>query len=265
MIVKFDKWDRKRVVDLIQETFGVTLSAVGSRDIWLRDESGAEWWILGGKDDFHGIPEEMMERESGEEITGKLVFTQKLVDSLNVYVGSLQPLIEAKHSLFRRSRDNAYLFEMDVRRDGVRIVQTPSVVLKKIGTILHTDSDRESAQNVKKATKMFESLSSKRASRASEEIKQQGEGWIDSSDICVNCGTDFCWYWRRCPSWVQFSCLLTVRDCWQRFNSRWSQVCNSLQEGVESLGQRNVHGDYGATLTALARIGKRGRQSSDRR
>ena len=30
-----------------------------------------------------------MERESGEEITGKLVFTQKLVDSLNVYVGSL--------------------------------------------------------------------------------------------------------------------------------------------------------------------------------
>lgn len=179
MIDKFDKWDRKRVVDLIQETFGVTLSAVGSRDIWLRDESGAEWWILGGKDDFHGIPEEVMERESGEEITGKLVFTQKLVDSLDVYVGSLQPLIDAKHSLSRRSRDNAYLFEMDIRRDGARVVQAPSVVLKKIGTIRHTDSDRESAresaQSVKKATKMFESLSSNEQAELLKELSSKGK------------------------------------------------------------------------------------------
>lgn len=159
MIAKFDKWDRKRVVALIQETYSVKLSAEGRRDTWFRDEFGAEWWILGGKDDFHGIPEQMMEREGGEEITGKLVFTQKLVDSLNVYVGSLQPLIDAKHSLYRRSKDDAYLFEIVTERSGARIVQAPSVVLKKIGTIPHTDSDRASIKNVDAVAKRLKALS----------------------------------------------------------------------------------------------------------
>ena len=161
MVAKFDKWDRKSVVGLIQETFGVTLSAEGSRDIWFRDESGAEWWILGGKDDFHGIPEEMMERERGREPTGQFVFAQKLVDSLNVYVGSLLPLIDAKHSLSCRNKDNTYLFNIDVRKDSMRIVEVPHIVLKKIGTIPHTNSDRESIKEVEAARKTFESLSPK--------------------------------------------------------------------------------------------------------
>ena len=159
MMDKFDKWDRKRVVGLIQEKFDVTLSAVESRDIWFRDESGAEWWILGGKGDFHGISEEMMARERGGEFTGRLVFARKLIGSLNVYIGPLLPLIDAKHSLSRRKEDNAYLFNVVARKDSLRIVEAPSVVLKKIDTIQHSDSDRESARNVERAAKMFASLS----------------------------------------------------------------------------------------------------------
>ena len=146
MVDKFDKWDRKPVVDLIQETFGVTLSAVGGRDIWFNDESGAEWWILGGKDFWHAIPRQMMDCKSVGEPTGQFVFALKLADSLNVYVGPLQPLITEKHSL--RPTDDAYRFNVDVRRDSMRIVEAPSVVLKKIGTIAHTNSDRESIRKV---------------------------------------------------------------------------------------------------------------------
>ena len=171
MIDKFDKWDRKRVIGLIQETSGITLSAVGSRDIWFRDESGSEWWILGGKDDFHGIPREMMERESGGEPTGQLVFAQKLADSLNVYLGSVQPLVAAKHKLSRRKKDNAYLFNVVVRNDSMRIVEEPSVVLKKIGTIPHTDSDRESVKKFEDVMKQFGSMTPDEQTKFMEELK----------------------------------------------------------------------------------------------
>ena len=157
MVDKFDKWDRKSIVALIQETFGVTLSAVGRRDIWLRDESGAEWWILGGKGYWHAIPREMMDSERVGEPTGQFVIARKLTDSLDVYVGSLQPLIAEKHSL--RTRKTAYQFNVDAKRDSMRVVEAPSVVLKKIGTIPHTDSDRESAKNAAKVANLLKSLS----------------------------------------------------------------------------------------------------------
>ena len=176
-IDKFDKWDRKRVVGLIQKTFCITLSAVGSRDIWFRDESSAEWWIIGGKGDFHGIPEEMMDRDRGRESSGRLVFAQKLADGLNVYVGSVQPLVTAKHKLSRRKRDNAYLFNVVVRNDRMRIVEEPSIVLKKIDTISHTNRDRESVKNVEKTVKLFESLPPDQRAEFLEKLRRsKGKG-----------------------------------------------------------------------------------------
>ena len=60
---KFDNLARLRVIDAVHEHFDVTLKRVGRRYKWLRDESGRNWWVLGGKDDWHGIPEDMMEHE----------------------------------------------------------------------------------------------------------------------------------------------------------------------------------------------------------
>ena len=50
---KFDNLDRKVVIDGVQERYGVTLAKVGGRDKWRQDESGRNWCVLGGKDDWH--------------------------------------------------------------------------------------------------------------------------------------------------------------------------------------------------------------------
>ena len=144
MVEKFDKWDRKTVIRFLQETFCVTLSAVGYRDKWLRDNSGADWWIVGGKDDWHAFPEEMIDDGKSGDRDGYLVFSRKYTDSLDVYRGALQPLIDAKHNLSRNAHGD-YQFMVDVKKDRVTIDKAPGVLLKKIGTIPHTDGGRVAA------------------------------------------------------------------------------------------------------------------------
>ena len=61
--VKFDEVDRDCVIDALQKRYGVQLDRVPPYRKWLRDESGKNWWVLGGVDDWHGIPKEMMEGE----------------------------------------------------------------------------------------------------------------------------------------------------------------------------------------------------------
>ena len=74
---KFDNLDRTRVISEIQRYFGVKLQRVGRRFKWLRDESGRNWWVLGGIDTWHGIPEEMMEDERRTQVEGVLVIAYK--------------------------------------------------------------------------------------------------------------------------------------------------------------------------------------------
>lgn len=126
MVDKFGKWDRKRVIHLIQDTYQVTLKVIGSREIWYRDESGTEWWVIGGIGEWYGIPSEMMEYERVGTFAGNLVFAQKLSDSLNVFVGSLQTLVEARNSL-SRTQENSYHFNVRVKVDCARIVEARGV------------------------------------------------------------------------------------------------------------------------------------------
>ena len=82
---RFDDLDRRPVIDAIQEHYGVKLQKVGSRPKWLRDASGRNWWILGGLETWHGIPEEMMEHEKCSEVEGMLVIAYKKLTKIEVF------------------------------------------------------------------------------------------------------------------------------------------------------------------------------------
>lgn len=115
---RFDDLDRCRVIDVIQECCGVKLQKVGSRPKWLRDASGGNWWVLGGLGTWHGIPEEMMEHEKCSEAEGQLVIAHKKLTKVEVFKGSLGPLVNARDELPR----NTQQFHFDVkvfRRQGM--------------------------------------------------------------------------------------------------------------------------------------------------
>ena len=144
-VEKFSNKDRKIVIDAIQDKLRVELRKFGRRDKWRRDALGRNWWILGG-DDWHGIPEEMIEDEEQRESEGTLVIAQKHLRKIDVYVGPLRPLIRAREKLYiasQTSGEKHYQFTVRVRGGQIFCVQAPDIVLEKTDTIIYADDDRE--------------------------------------------------------------------------------------------------------------------------
>ena len=159
-VEKFDNWDRKVVIDGVQERYGVSLGKVGGRDKWRRDESGRNWCVLGGKDDWHGMPEEMMEDERQAQIEGMLVVAQKKYTCIELFSGPLRPIVDERDKLYRAARSTGdYQFTIKSYGDDLRCAQITNAVLKRFDTIPWSAGDRERDKRMKKLHKLVTTIS----------------------------------------------------------------------------------------------------------
>ena len=156
--VKFDELDRECVVEKVQEHYDVKLDKVGQRPKWRRDESGRNWWVLGGVGDWNGIPKEMMEDEKQAQLEGKLVIADKKLTSIEVFVGPLSQLVSSRNKLPPTKETGAYNFNVKVSGDRMRCVEVPAVVLERIASIPYSDEDRERQRSTDKNSKILASL-----------------------------------------------------------------------------------------------------------
>ena len=141
---RFDNFDRNIVIGEIQEHYGVRLQKVGRRPKWLNDESGRSWWVLGGRDGWHGIPEEMMEDATQAQVEGMLVIATKNLTSIEAFAGPLGGLVSARDKLSRASQTTGdYQFTVKVSGAHMRCEQDPNVVLVRFATIPCSAEDRE--------------------------------------------------------------------------------------------------------------------------
>ena len=127
---KFDSWDRKAVIDAVEEHYGVRLTKVGERDIWRRDESGRSWWILGGQE-FQGIPGEMMDDETQAYSDGMFVIAQRKKTSIGVFSAFLRPFVSARNML-SRDKSGDYKFNVEVNGDILFVVGRDKTVLPRV-------------------------------------------------------------------------------------------------------------------------------------
>ena len=157
---KFDNIDRKRVIRVAEEHFGVKLSKVGRRPKWLHDEAGRNYWVLGGYGDWHGIPEEMMDAEINAPLEGVLVVAVRRKASMEVFAGSVGELIEGKDKLYRAKKTTGdYQFTYKVRGTHLIVEQLPIFSLKKIRAMSYEADEKESDIAVDNVTKLFEKMS----------------------------------------------------------------------------------------------------------
>ena len=162
-VEKFDNSDREHVIDAIRNHFGTKLAKVGNRDKWLQDESGRNWWVLGGKDDWHGIPEEMMNHEELAEREGMLVIARKKSKSIEMFAGPSTPFISAKEKLYRTAQgDGSYQYQITVKTKGNHLIcdQVTNAELRKFGALPYSSTEKEQNRKISELKKIWVDASS---------------------------------------------------------------------------------------------------------
>ena len=148
-VKKFGKHERRLVICEVEKKFSVKLDAkVKGREKWRRDESGKDWWILGGsqmpdKPIWYGIPPNMMEAEQIEG--GTIILACRDGATIDVFSGLISQFVKNKCCLYRalqKSGDEDYQFTIKITGDRLRINQLPNAVekLKKFATITQSTS-----------------------------------------------------------------------------------------------------------------------------
>ncbi|MBV1930794.1 MAG: hypothetical protein KUG71_03680, partial [Porticoccaceae bacterium] len=140
--LKFDNTDRRHVVEEIERHVGEKLSRVGRRHIYLSDKSDNRYIVLGGIDDWHGIPDDVIEDIEQHKSQAYLAIAIKNQKSLKIYFGEMEPLLNSLKYLDRPGNDK-YTFHVNERKDHLIIREANSVSLDFLVEIPHSESDRK--------------------------------------------------------------------------------------------------------------------------
>ncbi|MCD6485746.1 MAG: winged helix-turn-helix domain-containing protein [Syntrophobacterales bacterium] len=135
---KFDEHDRNKVISAVERYFKIGLSPVGSRRKYLEDKNGKSYWILGGHENWHGIPSDMLEEEERRASNGTLIIAVVHQSRMDIFSGPLQPLITSKHTLSHTQKGD-YEFHIQVRENYLVIAEFLNeglnLSLEKIGVV----------------------------------------------------------------------------------------------------------------------------------
>jgi hypothetical protein len=155
---KFDEHDRKKVISEVEDHFAIHLSPVGSRRKFLEDEEGKTYWVLGGYDDWHGIPLEMMEEEDRRSTNGVLVVAKRYKTQIDIYFGPLQPLIRNKDML-SHTENGDFQFNINLHGNHLFIKEVKGLSLAKLGEAPYSGEEKDSDKKIQDFKAMLSKLS----------------------------------------------------------------------------------------------------------
>lgn len=170
--IKYDEYDRKRVIRDIEETLGVRLSRVGTRRKYLRDEVGVSYWVFGGYENWHGIPPDMMQAEAESDSDGVLVIAKRKKNEISIFSGPLRPLVNNQDGLAHTKRGD---FQFNVRILGrhMFIAEVPDLVLTELGEASYTDHDKVGDKRVAEIKALMEKMSPEARRKVLDDLKSR--------------------------------------------------------------------------------------------
>jgi hypothetical protein len=128
---KFTDKDRKLIVDELEKIQKVKLNPINhSRNLFI-DENGSPFLLIDGRDDWHGITENSMNRICNFDSEGVFVVIKKYRTKMDVYVGSLSLFVANIDKLILTSKGD-YQFHCKHVKDGLYIREIPELFCNKV-------------------------------------------------------------------------------------------------------------------------------------
>jgi hypothetical protein len=171
---KFDEHDRRKVISEVEDHFSVHLSPVGTRRKFLEDGNGKTFWVLGGYEDWHGIPPEMLEEEERRSTNGVLVVAKRYKSRIDVYSGPLEPLIKNKE-LLSHAKKGDYQFNINIRGNHLFIKEIPDLSLAVLGESQYSVEEKDSDKKLQALKGMFSKLSSEEQQELLQKLRNEQE------------------------------------------------------------------------------------------
>ena len=130
--IKFSGDEREPVIERLETLKNIKLKPVGKHKKFLKGSDGLYYCIVGGRDDWHAIPKEVMEQEKKDQASVYLVIARWLRTKIEIYGGLLKPLFELRGSLSRNEQGD-FQFDLKIPTDGIlSIKQVSGAKFKKL-------------------------------------------------------------------------------------------------------------------------------------
>lgn len=130
--IKFGDHERHGVILRLEAWKRIKLTPVRNYKKFLKGSDGSYYCIVGGSGDWHGIPKEVMEHGKKDSSNFYLVIARLLKTKIQIYVGSLKPLVDWRASL-TRTKEGDFQFDLKTPTDEtLSIKQVPGAKFSKV-------------------------------------------------------------------------------------------------------------------------------------
>jgi len=113
--------------------------------------------VLGSVDDWHGIPDEVVEDVEENHPNSKLAIAIKKRKTLKIYLGEMAPFIKSLGQLERTGNDK-YTFHVDEKHDLLTVREARKVNLDLLTEVPHSESDRTNTKNKEEVNKLLKNM-----------------------------------------------------------------------------------------------------------
>ena len=149
---KFTDKNRKLVLEELEKIQKVKLIQAKSRKFYI-DENGLPFLIFGGREDWHGITENIMNELNNYNKEGAFIVVKKFNTRMDINVGSLSVFILNKDKLVR-TKSGDFQFHCILTEDGLFIEEIPDLYCNKI-TEIYFPNQKKDLSRLKEISKII--------------------------------------------------------------------------------------------------------------
>jgi hypothetical protein len=139
---KFDELDRERTKKVIEDKLNVTLTMDGPRRKAFVDRDGKPYWILGGYEDWHGIPPDLLQAGLQKYREGIFVIAKRTEQTIKVFLAPLSSLLRSRECL-HQTKAGDFQFNIDQEGERLTIKEAPDITFQFLTEIEYPPQEKK--------------------------------------------------------------------------------------------------------------------------